>query len=156
MRRILLFQVILLGSTFIGCTRLTDQPERNEKNIPMKNHITIVEIATKDFTRAVHFYETVLDIKVEEVEIGQVKMGLFPNVDGGVFVQLVHGTDYKPSADGTVVYFNGGEDLQRVCDKIRANGGEVVVPKSEIGPEMGFYAIFIDTEGNKLGLHSFH
>lgn len=62
--------------------------------------------------------------------------------------------DSKPSADGTVAYLNTGDDLQVVFDKIVANGGEMVVPKTDISPEMGFFAMFIDTEGNKLGLHS--
>ena len=148
-------QAILLGLVLTGCTR-QNEPEKNQKIAPMKNHVAIIEIPTNDFARAVKFYQSILEIKVEEVGMGEVRMGLFPDNDGGVFVQLIHGPDYKPSADGTVVYFNGREDLQGVCDKIQANGGKVVVPKTEIGPEMGFYAIFIDTEGNKLGLHSYH
>jgi uncharacterized protein len=87
--------------------------------------------------------------------MGGIKMGSFPNSGEGVFVQLINGSEYKPSGEGTVIYLNGGDDLQKVADKIEANGGKMVVPKSEIGPEMGFYAIFIDTEGNKLGLHSY-
>jgi predicted enzyme related to lactoylglutathione lyase len=83
-----------------------------------------------------------------------IKMGLFPNAGEGVFVQLINGSDYKPSADGTVVYLNGGDDLQKIADKIEANGGKIVVPKTGIGPETGFFAIFTDTEGNKVGLHS--
>ena len=88
------------------------------------------------------------------MEMGGVQMGLFPNSDEGVFVQLIHGSEYKPSRDGVLVYLNGGDDLQKIADKISANGGKIVVPKTEIGPDMGFYAMFTDTEGNKLGLHS--
>jgi predicted enzyme related to lactoylglutathione lyase len=70
-------------------------------------------------------------------------------------VQLINGSDYKTSADGTIVYLNGGDDLQKVADKIEANGGKVIIPKTGIAPEMGFFALFTDTEGNKLGLHSY-
>ena len=56
----------------------------------------------------------------------------------------------------TIVYLNGGDDLQKVAAKIEVNGGKILVPKTEIGPDMGFYAVFTDTEGNKLGLHSLH
>ena len=120
----------------------------------MKNLISIVEIPTTDFPRAVAFYQAILDITIELAEMDGVKMGLFPNSGDSVFLQLINGSEYKPSRDGTVVYLNGGDDLQKVADKVAANGGKIVVPKTEIGPEMGFFAIFTDTEGNKLGLHS--
>lgn len=120
----------------------------------MKNLISIVEIPTTDFPRAVAFYQTILDIGIEEVDMDGVQMGLFPNDGESVFVQLIHGGEYKTSANGTIVYLNAGDDLQTVANKIEANGGKIIVPKTEIGPEMGFYAMFTDTEGNKLGLHA--
>ena len=120
----------------------------------MKNLISIVEIPTEDFSRAVTFYQAVLNISIEEIEMGGVRMGLFPNDGENVVVQLINGSEYKPSIDGTIVYLNAKDDLQTIANKIEANGGEIVVPKTEIGPEMGFYAMFRDTEGNKLGLHS--
>lgn len=120
----------------------------------MKNFISIVEIPTKDFPRAVAFYRAILDIDIEEIEMDGIQMGLFPNDGENISVQLIHGSGYKISSDGTIVYLNAGEDLQIVADKIKINKGEIIVPKTEIAPEMGFYAMFIDTEGNKLGLHS--
>ena len=120
----------------------------------MKRLISIVEIPTADFSRAVAFYKAILDIEIEEMEMGGIKMGQFPNDGEDVFVHIIHGAEYKPSADGVVVYFSRGDDLEKVAAKIAANGGSMIVPKTEIGPGMGFYAMFIDTEGNKLGLHS--
>lgn len=120
----------------------------------MKNLISIIEIPTVDFLRAVAFYRAILDINIEELEMDGVKMGLFPNDGEGVFVQLINGSEYKPSADGTMVYLNAGDDLQVVANKIKLSGGKIVVPKTEIGPEIGFFAMFTDTEGNKIGLHS--
>lgn len=120
----------------------------------MKNLVTIVEIPTKDFERAVAFYQSILDIKIEEADMGEVKLGLFPNDGESVFVQLIHGKEYKTSAEGTLVYLHGGNDLQGIAKKIEAKGGKILVPKTEIGPDMGFYALFIDSEGNKVGLHS--
>ena len=120
----------------------------------MKNLVSIIEIPTTDFLRAVAFYKAILDINIEELEMDGVKMGLFPNDGEGVFVQLINGSEYKPSADGTMVYLNAGDDLQVVANKIKLSGGKIVVPKTEIGPEIGFFAMFTDTEGNKIGLHS--
>ncbi len=122
----------------------------------MKNLISIVEIPTIDFARATAFYQTILDVSIEEAEMDGVQMGVFPSDGETVNVVLIRGNDYKPSSDGIIVYLNGGDDLQIILDKIEQNGGEVVLPKTEISPEMGFFALFIDTEGNKLGLHSIH
>lgn len=120
----------------------------------MKNLISIVEIPTADFSRAVKFYQTILDISIEEVDMAGTQMGLLPGDEGTVNVALVKSNDYAPSSDGTVVYLNAGNDLQPTLDKIVLHGGQVIVPKTEISPEMGFFALFFDTEGNKLGLHS--
>ena len=120
----------------------------------MKNIVSIVEIPTGDFSRAIAFYEAILGVNIEKAEMDGIQMGLFPNDGEGVFVHLIYGNDYKPSADGAIIYLNTGSDLQEVADRIEANGGEILMPKTEIGPEMGYYALFTDTEGNRLGLHS--
>lgn len=120
----------------------------------MKNLISVFEIPATDFQRAKSFYQAILDIAIEDVDMGEVMMGLFQSEDTSVSGAVIHGADYKPSANGVVIYLNGGSDLQVVLDRIPANNGKVLVPKTAIGPEMGFYALFMDTEGNKLGLHS--
>ena len=161
MKRIIITATIL-GACFTTCTRQNNadlktqevDTSTNKTTGDMKNLVSIVEIPTADFRRAVTFYQAILAIKIEEAEMEGIKMGLFPNAGEGVFVQLINGSDYKPSMDGTIVYLNGGDDLQKIADKVEANGGKIVVPKTEIGPEMGFFAIFTDTEGNKLGLQS--
>ncbi len=84
------------------------------------------------------------------------QMGILPNDSGTVNVVLVKGNDYKPTTDGAVLYLNAGNDLQPTLDLIAKNGGQVIVPKTQISPDMGYFALFIDTEGNKLGLHSSH
>ncbi len=120
----------------------------------MKHLISIVEIPTIDFPRAVAFYQAVLDVSIEEIDMDGVQMGVLPGDEEMVSVVLVKGNDYKPSLDGTMVYLNAGDDLQITLDKVGQNAGKVIVPKNEISPEMGFFAVFTDTEGNKLGLHS--
>lgn len=120
----------------------------------MKNLISIVEIPTGSFPRAVKFYQSILDVSIEEFDMQGTQMGLFPGEEGAVSVALINGTGYKPSKDGTLAYLNGGADLQKVLDKIEPSGGKVIVPKTEITPEIGFFAMFTDSEGNKMGLHS--
>lgn len=120
----------------------------------MKNLVSIIEIPVKDFSRAVAFYQAILGISIEEAEMPGVQMGLLPSDGETVNVVLAKGADYKPTTDGAVLYLNAGNDLQSTLDKIEPNGGQIIVPKTEISPEMGFFALFFDTEGNKLGLHS--
>jgi len=122
----------------------------------MGNLISIVEIPTTDFARAVGFYQTILEVSIEVVEMEGTQMGVLPGDDDTVHVVLVKGNDYKPTTDGAVVYLNAGNDLQPMLDKVGENGGQIIQPKTEISPEMGWFTLFIDTEGNKLGLHSTH
>lgn len=112
------------------------------------------EIPAKDFKRAVNFYKNILDIEIYEMDMHGVKMGLFPSDGKNVSGALVQGHDYKPSQEGVTVYLNGGEDLQKVLDKVSKNNGFIIVPKTQISPDMGYFGMFIDTEGNKMAFHS--
>lgn len=146
----------------IGLSACTDTKTKEEKAEntqtqkvnDMNNLISIVEISVTDFSRAVKFYQNVLDIVIEEIEMDGNQMGVLPNEEGTVNVVLIKGNDYKPTTDGAVLYLNAGSDLQPMLGKVAQNGGQVIVPKTEISPEMGYFALFIDTEGNKLGLHA--
>lgn len=112
------------------------------------------EIPAADFGRAVTFYKNILGLEIQETEMFGTKMGLFPNDGTNVSGAIVQGDDYRPSSDGVVVYLNGGHDLQHILDKVNMNRGKVIVPKTQISPEMGYFGMFIDTEGNKMALHS--
>ncbi|HYF67733.1 MAG TPA: VOC family protein [Ohtaekwangia sp.] len=120
----------------------------------MRNLISIIEIPTHDLSRAITFYQVILDVHIQQVDMGEMQIGVFPSNEETVNVTLINGNEYKPSADGTLVYFNAGHDLQIILDKVKSNGGHIIIPKTEISPEMGFFALFRDTEGNKLGLHA--
>jgi predicted enzyme related to lactoylglutathione lyase len=145
----------------IGFAAGTNQNKTNEQTQPviksesnMNNLVSIIEIPTFDLKRAMNFYSSILEVNIEEAEMGDVKMGILPSEAGAVNIVLANGSDYKPTTDGNILYLNGGDNLQFILDKIEPNGGKIVVPKTAISPEMGFFALFIDTEGNKLGLHS--
>ena len=53
-----------------------------------------------------------------------------------------------------MVYLNGGKDLETVLSRVTGAGGRIIMPKTFINEESGYFAIFIDCEGNKLALHS--
>lgn len=124
----------------------------------MQNAISWFEIPTTDIDRAQKFYETIFGISMMPMEMPNIKMRMFPLDDmmtqvGGALCDS--GGFHKPSAtDGPLIYLNGNPDVQNVLDKVEAAGGKIIVPKTEISPEYGFMGVFIDTEGNRIGLHS--
>ena len=120
----------------------------------MENLINWFEIPATDFNRAVNFYKEILTISIEEMDMGGIRMGLMPGDGKNVSGAVVQGEDITPSMNGVTIYLNGGNDLAPILERIEANGGQVIVPKTQISPEMGYFALFIDTEGNKIGLHS--
>ncbi len=121
----------------------------------MHNAINWFEIPVSDFVRAKKFYETVFESEMYVMEAMGMKSAFF-NADmkaGGIGGCLIKGAGYEPSDKGSVVYLNGGDDLNIPLAKIEAAGGKIVLEKKAIGHN-GFMAFFIDTEGNKIGLHS--
>lgn len=120
----------------------------------MNSFVSIFEIPATDLSRAIAFYQAVLDLEIEKVDIPGMQMGLFPAEEQANFGVIVQGDDYKPSAEGITIYLNAGDDLQVALDKVEKSGGEIAVPKTLHADESGYFALFIDSEGNKLGLHS--
>lgn len=123
----------------------------------MNHAISWFEIPATDLSRAEKFYEAIFGISLVPMDMPNIKMRMFPIDDpmngiGGAIVDS--GGFHKPSTDGTLVYLNGNPDVQQVLDKVVTAGGSVMVPKTEISPEYGYMAVVIDTEGNRIGLHS--
>lgn len=124
----------------------------------MNNAISWFEIPALDLERAQKFYETLFDVTLIPMDMPNIRMRMFPIKDmqngvGGAIVDS--GGFHKPSVtDGPLIYLNGNPDVQKIMEKVEAAGGKVLVPKTEISPEHGYMAVFIDTEGNRIGLHS--
>ncbi|MBK8518236.1 MAG: VOC family protein [Saprospiraceae bacterium] len=123
------------------------------------NAISWFEIPAIDIDRAQNFYETIFGISMVNLDSQNLSMRAFPvkemmkNISGA----LVHNKDsYTPSANlGTLVYLNANPDLQNILNKIEPAGGKIFIPKTKINDEFGHMAIFKDSEGNRVGLHSF-
>ncbi|MEP6794505.1 MAG: VOC family protein [Saprospiraceae bacterium] len=124
----------------------------------MKNAISWFEIPTVDIDRAQKFYEAIFGIEMIPLDLSPIRMRMFPIDDPmtGIGGALVHAEGfYSPSlSEGPLVYLNGNPDVQLVLDKVEAAGGKIIVPKTLISPDYGHMAVFADTEGNRVALHS--
>ncbi len=120
----------------------------------MINAINWFEIPVKNFDRAKTFYETLLDGEIQVMPHPTFKYGMLPaDMQNGVGGGIVEGEGFEPSMTGTLIYLNGGDDLSVPLSKVESAGGKILMPKTSIGPN-GFMAHLIDTEGNKIALHS--
>jgi predicted enzyme related to lactoylglutathione lyase len=112
------------------------------------------EIPAADFERAVGFYEKIFATRLKREKFGPTEMAVFPYDGQGVSGAVVASASTKPAADGSVVYLNGAEDLAQPLSRVKAAGGSIAVAKTALPEGMGFFAQFIDSEGNRVGLHS--
>jgi uncharacterized protein len=123
-----------------------------------KNAIDWFEIPAADFDRAVRFYEAILALRMTPLPLANgPKMAMFPvpPMEGGVGGAICHHPEwYVPSKAGTLVYLNADPDLATVLARVEGAGGKVVVPKTQISEQHGFMAVFLDSEGNRMALHS--
>ena len=150
--------VAVLSISIVACnsqskTETIDSDTKQTTN-DMNSFISLFEIPATDISRAVNFYQAILSINIEQMEMPGMEMGIFPYEEQVVTGVIVKGDGYTPSADGATLYLNGGDNLQHILNKVEKNGGKIIVPKTAHADESGFFALFLDTEGNKLGLNS--
>lgn len=119
-----------------------------------KNSLNWFEIPVSDFERAKKFYSTIFDYEMPANQVGPNMLGFLPVERGGIGGAIAHGPTYKPGTNGILVYLNGGKDLSVVLQRVEGSGGKVEMPKTLITNALGYVAIFLDSEGNKVGLHS--
>ena len=122
----------------------------------LQNSINWFEIPVSDFDRAKKFYSTIYDFEMPEFPMGPNRMGvlLYDQQKQGVGGAIVKGDGYVPSKAGAKIYLNGGSDLNIVLQRVEQAGGKVLMPKTLVDQQLGYFAIFEDTEGNLLSIHS--
>lgn len=124
-----------------------------------KNPVGWFEIPVTNMERAIRFYKTVFGHKLERHTMQKIDMAWFSmdNPEGaGAMGSLVYNADfYRPSLEGTLVYFTAfSGDLSNELQRVEGAGGKILVPKTQISEEHGFMAVVIDTEGNRIAMHS--
>jgi len=122
------------------------------------NAISWFEIPTLDLQRAQKFYETIFDCQMIPMDLPQIQMRLFPITDTmtGVGGSLCYSRSFHVPSEtqGILIYLNANPDVQTILNRVEAAGGRIMVPKTQISSEYGHMAVLIDTEGNRIGLHS--
>lgn len=126
----------------------------NSKVNDMKSYISMFEIPATDISRAINFYEALLDINIEKMDVDGMQMGILPYEGQMVTGVIIQADGYKPSADGVTLYLDAGENLQVVLDRVEKNGGQTIVPKTAHADDSGYFALFIDSEGNRMALNA--
>jgi uncharacterized protein len=128
-----------------------------EKLSENTNAINWFEIPATDTSRAKKFYESIFEIEMKTMDMMGFEMVFFPssdNMEGKVSGAIVKGSSHIPSMDGVVIYLNANPDIQPILDRIEASGGKIIMPRTLISDQVGYMAFFLDTEGNRIGLHA--
>lgn len=117
------------------------------------NPVVYFEIPVANIERAIQFYSAVFSFEFERERIHDNEMAFFPLIEGnnGISGALAQGEIYKPTLNGTLVYFNT-EDIEETLNLAVKNGAKILFPITSNG-EFGWVAEFKDCEGNRIALH---
>ena len=161
-KKLILFSMFLLFY-LVSCnersknkieTKSINENLLNLKKNDMKSYISMFEIPATDINRAIKFYEVILGVTIDQMDIEGMQMGIFPYEDQMVTGVIIKADGYKPSADGVTIYLNAGDDLDAILDRVDNNGGKILLPKTAHADESGYFALFLDSEGNRMALNS--
>jgi predicted enzyme related to lactoylglutathione lyase len=111
------------------------------------------ELPVLDLARAVNFYSHLFQVEFEMMEQGDYSMSLFPSQIGGGGA-LMKGPGSVPSEYGALIYLNANDHIPLMLKRVEEAGGRIILEQTTINEEMGSFGLFIDTEGNRLALHS--
>lgn len=119
----------------------------------MANRVVWADIPVLKLDRAIRFYSAVIGMQVEKTEYPGGAIGSLPHKDNEASACLFVSDKVKPSADGPLVYLNVHGRIDEAIEAVEPSGGKILQAKESIVP-FGFRAIVLDTEGNRIALHS--
>ncbi len=136
----------------MGTTANTGISAAMKKFTALKDYVTWFEIPAYDMERAKVFYDHVYGINMETSRSADFAMAYFP-ADKGIGGAVVQGPGCLPNDTGALIYLNAGPNLETLLGRVAEAGGRVIMGRTLISPDSGWFALFIDTEGNRLALH---
>jgi predicted enzyme related to lactoylglutathione lyase len=131
----------------------TNETSNETSNETMKSQVIWFDIPCEQLDRAIQFYSAVLGCEIEKQGGGDFFMGILPHGGPAIGGCLAVMSDTKPSTSGVLIYLNCDGRLEHAVGQVESNGGAIQKPIHAIGPH-GFRAIVIDSEGNRVALHS--
>lgn len=126
----------------------------DNKQLQRQSRVVWFEIPATDLDRASGFYEQILNVTLRKQDFGGFPLAVFPYEAPAISGCVIKGEPYKPGANGPVVYVNADPSLEAVLARVEAAGGKVLAPKTDLPEGMGCFALVLDTEGNRVGLHA--
>ena len=122
------------------------------------NPVGWFELPVSNMERAVAFYEKVFQFQLHRQQMEGLDMAWFPvdHAGPGTSGSLIKNEEwYTPSQEGVLVYFSSRTgDLADELARVEEAGGKVLIEKRQISPDVGYMGVFLDTEGNRVALHS--
>lgn len=134
--------------------RTSEDTVNQQEEQTMKQVINWFEIPAADFDRAVTFYENVFATKLRREDMNGMRLGIFPYEAPGPSGAICKMANLQPGPDGTLIYLDAGPDVSEVLARVWDNGGKVVLDKTLVTDDIGYIGAFIDSEGNRVGVHS--
>ncbi len=121
-----------------------------------QNMVGWFEIPVTDMARARTFYESVFKIEIQVQDFNGVLMGWFPFAEDkiGASGSLIQHEAYEPSERAGVLIYFSSEDVDEEINSVEAAGGKVLQAKTQISPDVGYMGLFVDSEGNRVAIHS--
>lgn len=115
------------------------------------NRFVWTDIAVADLDRACRFYEAVAGIACHREKYENFEFAVLDHKDGSGGCLIVQPDDI--SQKGPLVYLNTDGRIRDAVAQAKAHGGRVLQDVHSIGPH-GCRAVLIDSEGNRIALHS--
>ncbi|GAA4462399.1 VOC family protein [Nemorincola caseinilytica] len=119
----------------------------------MNKLFSYTAIPCEDFERAFAFYNHITNGMLARNPHVPFPMAYFTDKDGNNVGHLFQLPPFRPAGDGAVVYMEPA-DIDTMLAQIEKAGGKTIMPKTPLGPGKGHWAVFLDSEGNKLALHT--
>lgn len=116
------------------------------------NRAVWFDIPVVRLERANTFYAAVLGCEVDPVSMEGFEFSVIEHDEGNGGC-LVHKPGEISADKGVLLYLNVDGRIRDAVAKVKAHGGKIVEDVHSIGPH-GFRAVVLDSEGNRLALHS--